>query len=61
MITWVTGDKVLEMRGLSTDVKPTNSSMKDGSIIANGSVFYEMDTSKVFVFDYDHQQWLEVK
>lgn len=59
MITWVTGDNVQQIRGLSTDTKPTDSSLKEG-IIPNGTVFFEMDTSKVYMFDYDSQSWIEV-
>lgn len=59
MITWVTGDKVQQIRGLSTDDKPTDATLKEG-IVPNGTVFFEMDTSKVYMFDYDSQTWLEV-
>lgn len=38
--------------GLSTDTKPTD-------YIANGSVFIEMDTSKVYFFDAANSQWRE--
>lgn len=37
---------------LSTDTKPTLN-------IANGSQMVEMDTSKVFFFDEDGNEWLE--
>ena len=39
--------------GLSTDSNsmPTN--------VANGSVFIEMDTSKVYFFDAENGDWLE--
>ena len=60
MITWVTGDSVREIRGLSTDKKPVNADLEEGEIIPNGSVFIEMDTGKVFMFDYDNQRWLEL-
>ena len=63
MMTWVTGDKVQQIRGLSTDTKPTEFVDKDGNvkgIIPNGTVFFEMDTSKVYMFDYDGQRWIEV-
>ena len=40
-----------ELYGLSTDVKPTD--------VNNASVFYEMDTKKVFLFDEQNGQWLE--
>lgn len=38
--------------GLSTDAKPT-----DG--IANGSMFVEMDTGKIYLFDADGATWRE--
>lgn len=57
MLTWVTGDKVQEIRGLSTDTKPIE--VVDG-IIPNGTVFFEMDTGKVFLFDFDNKKWLEI-
>ena len=53
MTSWVTGNKILEMRGLSTDTKPTEG-------ILNGTVFLEMDTGKVFIFNFDSTQWIEL-
>jgi hypothetical protein len=41
----------IEMHGLSTDEKPVNKS------IPNGSVFVEMDTSDVYMFDEENEQW----
>lgn len=41
-----------EMRGLSTDTKPTN--------VANGSTFDEMDTGKRYMFDEEANTWQEV-
>lgn len=38
--------------GLSTDTKPTAN-------IVNGSVFIEMDTSKIYFFDEDSTDWRE--
>lgn len=38
--------------GLSTDEKPTVN-------IVNGSVFIEMNTSKVYFFDEENTSWLE--
>ena len=38
--------------GLYTDSKPT-----DG--IANGSMFVEMDTGKIYLFDADGETWRE--
>jgi hypothetical protein len=41
-------NKIREYVGLSTDAKPTSSS---DEIIRSGSLFYESDTSKVFMYD----------
>ena len=38
--------------GLSTDAKPTTG-------VANGSVFIEMDTSKLYFFDAANAAWRE--
>ena len=43
MITTI-NEKTYEFRGLSTDEKPIER-------IGNGSIFIEMDTGKVFIFD----------
>jgi hypothetical protein len=43
-----------ELRGLSTDTKPTEI---DGKEIANGSVFIEIDTQKIFFFDGTSKEW----
>lgn len=40
-----------ELVGLSTDPKPTD--------VPNTSVFYEMDTKALFMFDAENQVWLE--
>lgn len=53
MIT-ATGTDTLEFRGLSTDTKPIK-------YVGNGSMFFEMDTMKVFMFDAEHRQWVEFK
>lgn len=45
-------DEVVELRGLSTDTKPTN--------VGNGSVFIEIDTGTVYMFDAQNKQWNEV-
>lgn len=46
-----------ELRGLSTDTKPTTI---DGKEIANGSVFIEIDTQKILFFDAENEEWKEV-
>lgn len=43
-----------ELRGLSTDEKPTKIGNK---VIDNGSVFIEIDTQKIFFYDLENQQW----
>lgn len=43
-----------ELRGLSTDTKPTEI---DGKEISNGSVFIEIDTQKIFFFDGTSKEW----
>lgn len=45
-----------ELRGLSTDTKPTEI---DGKEIANGSVFIEIDTQKILFFDAENKEWKE--
>lgn len=46
-----------ELRGLSTDTKPTEI---NGYTIGNGSVFIEIDTQKIFFFDESSKTWKEV-
>ena len=43
-----------ELRGLSTDTKPTEI---NGYTIGNGSVFIEIDTQEVFIFNEATQEW----
>ena len=54
MVTEV-GSTTYEFRGLSTDKKPLNK------YIGNGSVFIEMDTLKVFLFDAESKVWIEIE
>lgn len=54
MITYTYGKSDLhpsEMYGLGSDEKPVD--------VANASVFYEMDTKKVYLFDGENKRWLE--
>lgn len=46
-----------EFFGLSTDNKPTNKF--NGIKVTNGSVFVEIDTKKVFIFDEENHTWFE--
>ncbi len=43
-----------ELRGLSTDTKPTEF---EGKIIGNGTAFIEIDTQNVAIYNEDSQQW----
>lgn len=43
----------VEYRGLSTDDKPVE-------YVENGAVFLEMDTSKVFIFDAENKNWIQL-
>ena len=44
-----------ELRGLSTDSKPTE--IEFGKV-NNGSVFIEMDTQNVYMFDGNSSEWV---
>lgn len=46
-----------ELRGLSTDEKPTEI---NGKTIDNGSTFIEINTGKIFLYDLENEQWNEV-
>lgn len=46
---------LLELRGLSTDEKPTE--IENGTI-ENGSVFIEIDTQDVYIYDGENEEWL---
>lgn len=45
-------DEVVELRGLSTDTKPTN--------VGNGSIYIEIDTGSIYMFDAQNKQWKEI-
>ena len=47
----------VELRGLSSDEKPTEM---NGKKIDNGSAFIEMDTGKVYLYDLENEEWNEV-
>jgi len=46
-----------EMRGLSTDTKPTKVGDK---YVDNGTMFIEINTGKIFLYDLDSETWKEV-
>ena len=51
---------LVELRGLSTDAKPTVYDEDIDSYIDNGSTFIEIDTGKIFFYDLENEQWKEV-
>lgn len=53
-----TDGHILELAGKSTDTKPTETF--NGFTIGNGSTFTEMNTTKVFMFDGEAHEWLEL-
>lgn len=58
MITRTGGSWIHEYTGLSTDQKPVAD--ENGKPVPNGSTLLEMDTSKVYIFDAESAQWLEL-
>ena len=53
MITMIPGNYINEYYGKSTDTKPVDD------YVPNGSMFYEMNTKKVYCFDGESKTWLE--
>lgn len=49
--------KGLEFIGLSTDEKPTELDNQD---ILNGSVFIEIDTGSIYLYDLENEEWKEI-
>ena len=49
--------KLVELRGLSTDTKPTTIGADK---IDNGSTYIEIDTGKVYLFDLEGEEWKEI-
>lgn len=48
-----------EFFGKSTDEKPVGK--LNGCQIVNGSIFIEIDTGKIYLYDEDDNQWIEQK
>lgn len=47
----------VELRGLSTDEKPTEM---NGKIVDNGSSYLEIDTGKLYLYDLENERWEEI-
>lgn len=43
----------MEMRGLSTDSKPTEN-------VGNGSIYICVDTGDVYIYDLENTQWTKM-
>lgn len=43
----------VELRGLSTDTKPDEN-------VENGTLFIEMDTGKIYMYDLENEEWKEL-
>lgn len=54
MITSAYSDNCYEFRGLSTDEKPLDDK------ISNGSIFFEIDTGKIFMLIRETNTWKEI-
>ena len=46
-----------EFFGLSSDAKPTTK--MDDMKVTNGSIFVEIDTGKIYMFDEENAKWHE--
>lgn len=49
------GKFLVELMGLSTDEKPTSI---NGGTIENGSIFIEMDTQDIYMYDLENTSWV---
>lgn len=47
-----TKERILDLRGLSTDTKPTD--------VGNGSTFIEINTGDVYLFDGTSKTWKKI-
>lgn len=56
MISTITQDKIYHFVGLSSDIKPI---VYMGVEVGNGSLFEEIDTSIKYIYDKEHQQWID--
>jgi hypothetical protein len=48
---------IVELRGTSTDEKPLTI---NGITIDNGSIFIEIDTGKIYMYDLENTTWSEI-
>ena len=48
---------LVELRGLSKDIKPIKINNK---MIENGSIFIEIDTGDIYMYDLEHRRWRKI-
>ena len=61
------GYAVVELRGLSSDEKPTvlpgkyfdDNQIETSKYVDNGSIFIEIDTGNIFCDDLENEEWKE--
>lgn len=61
MISTVTSDRCYEFRGLRSDFEKVKNDQKFALTIGNGSIFFIIDESVVYMFDEANKAWIEVK
>ena len=49
-----------EFYGLSTDTKPTDTLTASGAKIVNGSIFVEVDTGDLYLYDEENSEWNKI-
>lgn len=47
----------MAFQGLSSDTKPTET--YKGYTIKNGSTFYEIDSTELYMYDEENSQWIK--
>lgn len=61
MISTVTNDRCYEFRGLRADFENIKNDRKFNLTVGNGSIFFIIDESVVYMFDEANKIWVEVK
>ena len=64
MISLISQDKFnksVTLFGLSTDTKPSGSLEYGAAVvpIKNASLFYEIDSGDLFIFDEENEEWVK--
>ena len=49
---------LVELRGLSTDDKPTQ--LNEEEYVDNGSMFVEINTGDIYIYDLDSETWNKI-